>query len=261
MPIKIPIRLRRLSQSEFGEISYSVMKVVFDMHNELGRFFDERIYKLELACRIPDVRLEVPIEVSHRSFHKTYYMDAMARAGALFEFKAAEALMARHRAQLLHYLLLAELGHGKLINVRPESVEHEFVNTTLTYAERTQFSVEASLWNNRIPGSNHFQEILTSLLRDWGTALELPLYEEALTHFLGGEPAVLKDVEVKVETRTVGFQRMQLAAPRVAFTLTSLDGKTSNYREHLHRLLSHTELDAIIWADLGPKHVTFATIH
>src|SRR6266516_5481559 len=70
MPISIPIPLRRLSQQEFGDIAYETMHHVFDIHHELGRFFDERIYKNELARRLPGVRLEVPIDLSFGSFGK-----------------------------------------------------------------------------------------------------------------------------------------------------------------------------------------------
>src|ERR1039458_6765838 len=69
-----------------------------------------------------DARIEVPIEVSYESFCKTYYLDLVFVGGALFELKAVEALVNRHRAQLLHYLLLADLLHGKLVNMRLEAV-------------------------------------------------------------------------------------------------------------------------------------------
>ena len=72
MPITTRIPIRRLSQSEFGDIAYQVMQHVFAIHNEIGRFFDEKIYKLELAQRLPGVRLEEPVEVTFGSFRKTY---------------------------------------------------------------------------------------------------------------------------------------------------------------------------------------------
>lgn len=39
MPITCPIPLRRLGRQEFGELSYDVMREVFAIHHELGRFF------------------------------------------------------------------------------------------------------------------------------------------------------------------------------------------------------------------------------
>jgi hypothetical protein len=57
MAVTLPIPIRRLSQSEFGELAFDVMRHVFAIHNEIGRFFDEKIYKRELARRLPRVRL------------------------------------------------------------------------------------------------------------------------------------------------------------------------------------------------------------
>jgi hypothetical protein len=70
MPIILRTPVRRLSQAEFGELAYSVMGVVFEIHRDMGRFFDEKIYKRELAYRHPGVHLEFPIEVTHRTFSK-----------------------------------------------------------------------------------------------------------------------------------------------------------------------------------------------
>jgi hypothetical protein len=64
----IPLHpVRRISQGEFQELWYAVMGVVFEIHNEFGRFLRERIYKRELACRFPGVELEFPITAIHRT--------------------------------------------------------------------------------------------------------------------------------------------------------------------------------------------------
>ena len=87
------------------------------------------------------MRLEEPIDIAFDSFHKRYFIDVIAGDGGLFEFKAVESVSGRHRAQLLHYLLLCDVAHGKLINVRPEDVQHEFVNSRWTFADREKRSV------------------------------------------------------------------------------------------------------------------------
>ena len=260
MPITLRTPIRRLSQAEFGELAYSVMQCVFQIHNEMGRFFDERIYKRELAHRHAGVQLEVPIEVTHATFRKPQYLDVLVDGGGPFEFKAVEAITLRHPAQLLHYMLLAELGHGKLVNLRKESVEHLFVNTTLRHEDRVRFEIADSHWSDKEPGAVQFKEALTALLRDWGTGLDLQLYEQALTHLLGGDAHVLADVVVRTPEHVLGHQKMPLAAPRVAFTLTALPDASANYESHALRLLRHTELEAILWANIGLKLVTFSAI-
>jgi hypothetical protein len=49
---------------------------------EMGRFFDEKIYKQELAHRLPDVHLEVPIDVAFESFQKRYWLDLLVGDGS-----------------------------------------------------------------------------------------------------------------------------------------------------------------------------------
>lgn len=133
MPVTVHAETRRMDQDEFGRVAYDVMKCVFGLHNALGRFFHEDIYRDEIAWRFPGSRKEVQIEVCFRDFRKDYFMDLLVNAGAVFELKAVQALTDRHRSQLMNYLLLAELPHGKLINLGPELVEHEFVNALLTH--------------------------------------------------------------------------------------------------------------------------------
>jgi GxxExxY protein len=151
MPVTLPIAVRRLAQSEFGELAFEVMRHVFAIHNEIGRFFDEKIYKQELARRMPDVRLELPIDIMFDSFHKRCFLDVMVGDGGIFEFKAVQALTGCHRAQLLQYLLLSDVAHGKVINVRSHDIEHEFVNTHWRHADRISFNVRRPRWNTAVP--------------------------------------------------------------------------------------------------------------
>jgi len=66
-----------ISQKEFSDIAYRVMGVVFDVHRDLGRLFDEGIYQREIAERLANVRLESPIDVTFDSFAKTYLVDLL----------------------------------------------------------------------------------------------------------------------------------------------------------------------------------------
>ena len=168
MPIMLRQPVRRLSQAEFGELAYSVMGCVFQIHQDLGRFFDEKIYKRELAHRHPGVQL--------RSSHR---------------------------------------GHARHI-------------------QETSIHRRAGGWR-------------------WA-------FQEALTHLLGGEARVLADVEVRTSDHKLGHQKMRLAAPRVAFCLTTLPDADPDYESHARRLLRHTELDVILWANISLGSVTFTTI-
>jgi GxxExxY protein len=260
MPITPLHPVRRLSQEDFAELSYAVMGCLFDIHSKYARLFDENIYKRELASTFPGVETEFPILVTHGTYSKTYYLDALVAEGGPFEFKAASTLSSKHRGQLYNYLLLLDLAHGKLVNLRPENVEHEFVNARLRSDERRVFDLITDRWDCSVPGNNVILDSLVSVLRDWGTGLELSLYESVVTHFLGGEDAVFCNVAVQGSRQPLGYQQMRLAAPRVAFRLTAFDAEPCYYEEHARRLLVHTDLQAILWINIGLHEVKFVTI-
>ncbi|MGH9769419.1 MAG: GxxExxY protein, partial [Blastocatellia bacterium] len=214
MPIQVRTMTCRLDEAAFGKIAYDVMRCVFDIHNEFGRFFDEKIYKRELARRFPGTELEIPIEVKFDGFHKLYFLDVLIDGGAAFEFKTVESLTDRHRSQLLHYLMMADLSHGKLVNTRTEQVQHEFVNTTLRPDDRNRFEVTDHGWQEI--GDKPILEWCVAFLRDVGTYLDIRLYEDALTHLLGGEEQVTQDIDVVSGGLVLGSQKLRLAAPGVA---------------------------------------------
>ena len=222
MPIHCSIPTNRISQAEFGDLAHEVMRHVFDIHNEFGRFFDEAIYKKELAERTSGVAMEVAVTVSHGSFAKPYFADVLVNASGLFEFKAADAILPRHRGQTLNYLLLLDLAHAKVVNIRPEKVGHEFVNCPRRLSELRDPRWVDDKWDSRAPGAPRFRDTLLALITDWGSGLESSLYEEAITHFLGGEDAVLQPVPVIGSKGHLTEQRMKLAENGVAFKITGL---------------------------------------
>jgi GxxExxY protein len=257
MPVTLPIPIRRLSQQQFGELAFEVVRHVFAIHNEIGRFFDEKIYKSALAHRMREVRLEVPLDITFATFQKRYFIDVVVGNGAIFEFKAVETISARHRAQLLQYLLLCDIAHGKLINIRSKDVQHEFVNTHWQHADRIIFDVRTSHWNAAIPGAAKFPDLVIALLRDLGGGLGIALYEEAIMHLLEGTTT---DVAVKMDGHVVGQQRVRLIAPDVALKITGFNGPLEPFEQHARRLLAHINLRAIAWVNVNMKEITFTAL-
>jgi len=234
------------------------MGYVFEIHNEFGRFFDEKIYKWELNRRCPGVQLEVPIEVTFESFRKLYFLDALVEGGAPFEFKTVESLTDRHRSQLLHYLLMADLSHGKLVNLRTEQIQHEFVNTTLRACNRVEFEIADQGWQEI--GDKPILKWFAAFLREVGAGLDISLYEESLTHLLGGDEQTLQEVKVISGGGVLGSQKLRLVAPNVAFKVTTLSDDPSLFEQHARRLIEHTSLEAIQWINVTRKEVLFQTI-
>lgn len=261
MPIVVNAEIRRPSQDEFGATSYDVMHHLFAIHNEFGRFLREEIYKRELAARRSGLQLEVPIEVSFGNFAKRYEMDVLADHAAVFELKAVEALAPIHEAQLLNYLLLAELPHGKLVNMRPDVIEHRFVNTSLRLADRRQFTVIDDEVD-AIPELRRIKDLFLELIRDWGTGLELSLYTEAMTELLGGEERVIQEIEILSGSRVTGTQKVHLALSDTLFKITSSDEQSRHrFAEHARRFLKHTRLQRLLWINVTLHEILFRTIY
>lgn len=260
MPIHCPIVTNRISQNDFKLLASEVMRHVFDIHNDYGRFFDELVYKKELADRMSGVVLELEIIVTHGTFSKTYYVDVLINQSGLFEFKASDTLHPRHRGQTLNYLLLLDLAHAKVINMRPESVGHEFVNCPNRLADLRNPQVQDRHWQTNGPGASAVRDNLMPLIADWGAGLEMNLYEEPLTYFLGGEDKVLAPVPVMGNKGHLADQRMRLAAPNVAFKLTALQDHLDDFEHQARRLLQHTTLQAIHWINITQTTVQFVTL-
>jgi GxxExxY protein len=264
MPISCPIAARAISQEEFARIDYRVMGGAFDSQNQLGRLCDETIYSNDLAARLRaegmEASREVPVTVSHLDFAKTYRLDLVVGNAAVYELKTEAKLVGDHEAQLLNYLFLFGGQHGKLVNFRSPQVESRFVNTTLTLGVRREIEVEEQRWREPNEASRLLRARLLGMLQDWGAFLDLPLYTEALTCFLGGEATVARTVPLERHGLRLGNQRMHLAAPDTGFRLTAIPEGTAQYEPHLRSLLSHSSLNVIQWINMAHHRIQFVTL-
>ncbi len=261
MPIELRENFRVLDQKAFGAIAYEVMDQAFEVHNKLGRFFEEEAYQQELVNRFHGRAIkEIGVLVKYADFCKPYSIDLLFDDGAIFELKTVDRLADVHRAQLLNYLLLTGSHHGKLLNFRRERVEHEFVNTSLTHADRVNFEVDDSAWNSAIGRASEIGGFVEGFLRDWGTGLERQLYVDALTHFLGGKEHVEQETDIVSDGRKLGRQRVRLAGTNAAFKFTTLSGSLENYESHAERFLKHIDLKYLLWFNVALHTVTMKTL-
>ncbi len=263
MPVETSVPVREFSQLEFGSVAYEVVAHAFDVHRRYGSMFDEAVYRKGLLHLLDGRAIgEVRVELSHRDFRKDYFLDLLVDSGCPFELKVAERIHATHRKQLIQYLMLTDLRHGKLINFGAGRVEHEFVNCHMTLEDRRRFTVErdSHLCSPSTPFDS-FQQSLLELLRDWGTGLERCLYLEAMTFFLGGRDSVRHKVATLWHDKTIGEQTANLLAPGVAFEISCLQKGVDCYEKGLRQFLSSTTLDQILWANVVPGNVRFRLLH
>lgn len=261
MPVEVLGEIRALTQQEFGAIAYEVVEAAFSIQNEMGRLFDEDVYRDALAARVVDSVTEVCVQVRFDDFLKEYHLDLLVCGGAPFELKAVRKLVPTHRRQLLNYLMLVGLSHGKLINFRTESLEHEFVNTQLVLSDRTAFQVVQRNWQALNLSNGQLMPWFIDLLRDVGAGLDNHLYQAAISYFLGINQNELPVIDIYSGGRRIGQQRIHLASPDWAVKVTTLDDDgLSRYERQLDRFLNHTKLRGVSLINIRRDEVSFATI-
>ena len=264
MPVECAVEINPVGQEQFHAVDKRVMRHVFDIHNTLGRFCDERIYSEELAqrCRADgfEVHREVLLRASRQGFTKPYYLDMLVERGVVYELKAVETLNRSHQKQLINYLLLAGLKHGKLVNFRPGSVESRFVSTQLCRQDRMTFRLDDGEWLGDDEASWRLRETFFGLLSDWGVFLDVNLCRDALLHCMDGPEAGVQPVDIEVAGRPVGVQKMCMLNAGTAWHLSAVRQNLTSYETHIVRLLRHTRLDRIHWINLDQRTVTLKTL-
>ncbi len=250
MPISTSVPLRHYCQEEFGAVAYEVVQHAFRIHDELGRMFHESIYRSTLR-QILDSRAiqEFEICLTHQGFRKDLYIDLVVDLGCPFELKAATSLTDAHQSQLIQYLILTGLSHGKLINFGSERVEHRFVNCHQVPEQRHQFQVVRIDWHGSGP-TDDLEQIVVSLVNDWGTGLSRSLYKEAIASLAGRDEQCEQFTETQWGGQHTGRQPVTLIESAVALEITCKKYDLDDYESHLRRFLSNTILQSILWVNI-----------
>lgn len=263
MPIACPIAIRDLTSAEFDAVDSVVMPHAYACQNELGRLCDERVYENDLALRLLEagceVHTQVPVHVAQENFAKTYRLDLVCNHG-IYDAKAVLALIGEHDAQVLHYALLLDVRHVKLLNFRTPKVQGRLQFNALNTAKRLGFDTVTSLWQ---PLSDHcpsLRQRFADLLADWGAFLDYRLYEESLVHFFGGEMACVRRIDLTRDGSAIGTHRIQQHAPELCFHLSAVTKDLPAYQSHLRRLLKLTGLRGMQWMNLCHHQIQLITL-
>ena len=263
MPIHRTLNLPAITDAEFARIDKAVMDHAYDIQNRMGRLFDERIYENELADRLRadgfDVFTQVPVEVVHGSFAKTYYLDLTVN-GMVYELKVVETLHHSHKAQALHYAMLQGVRLVKLLNFGAGSIQGDLLRNLLDEPDRHHPALRNSGWRPETASCERLIHHLSDLLNDWGTHLSGSLYNEALIHHFGGEAQCLKRVDVHSDTSILGSHLIQMHAPDAAFVLTTLSEGQASYQRQLQHVFDRIEPQVMQWINLNHARVEITTL-
>ncbi len=110
------------------ELTQKIIGAAFEVHNELGWGFLEKVYenalRLELEAEGLRVEQQAEIPVTYREESVgVYYADLLVNRSVICELKSAKALASAHEAQLLHYLKATGTKVGLLLNFGRERVD------------------------------------------------------------------------------------------------------------------------------------------
>lgn len=117
------------------ELSYLIMQVAFEAHNELGPGYPEAIYEeamnRELARQGVQLERQKDVEVCFKGEKiGSFQLDNIANGKIILEYKAVSEIARIHKQQALSYLKATGLDLAIVINFGAERVQsHRVVNT------------------------------------------------------------------------------------------------------------------------------------
>jgi GxxExxY protein len=118
-----------------AELTEQIIGVFYEVYNELGIGFLEKVYQEAMALVLRnkgvEVQCPVPVPVWFRGTKiGTYEADLIVAASVLVELKACKALDSSPEAQLLNYLRATEIEVGLLLNFGPRPQVRRFAFET-----------------------------------------------------------------------------------------------------------------------------------
>jgi GxxExxY protein len=117
------------------ELTDKILSAFFDVYNELGYGFLEKVYQnslfLELKARGFHVEAQKQIKVYYKGQQVgEYYADIVVENLIILELKAVEYMVKEFEAQLINYLRGTDLEVGLLLNFgkKPEFIRKVYEN-------------------------------------------------------------------------------------------------------------------------------------
>jgi GxxExxY protein len=131
-----------------SELTAQIIRVFYDVYNELGHGFLESTYAGAMVVALEEAGLKAGREFSVPLWFRgrkvgQYFADFVVENTILLELKAARSLEPAHEAQLLHYLRATDIEVGLLLNfgLRPQFRRLRFDNERKKIRENPYESV------------------------------------------------------------------------------------------------------------------------
>jgi GxxExxY protein len=108
-------------QGKHSDLSDKIIKVFYDIHNELGYGFSEKVYQKAFGIALRQIGLKIDEQVPLKVYFRgqeigEYFADMIVNDLILIELKAVRQIVEEHEAQLLNYLKSTEIEVGYVMN-------------------------------------------------------------------------------------------------------------------------------------------------
>jgi len=109
-----------------SEITKTIIKAYFNVYNELGYGFLEKVYERAMMIELKDLGLncqsqrEINVKYKDESVGD-YYADIVVENKVIVELKAVKKIKKKHEVQLVHYLKATGVEVGLLLNFGAET--------------------------------------------------------------------------------------------------------------------------------------------
>ena len=117
------------------ELSESILKVFYEVYNELGHGFLEKVYQNAMYLELKSQGFKVEAQKQIRVYYKNelvgdFFADLLINDVIILELKACDNLVKAHYAQTLNYLKATNIEIGLLLNFgeKPEIKRLIFTN-------------------------------------------------------------------------------------------------------------------------------------
>lgn len=120
---------------KYSELTDKIIKAYYNVYNQLGFGFLEKVYERAMLIELSKFRLECKSQFPIKVFYDKqnigeYYADILVNDLIIVELKAAENLCSEHECQLIDYLKATEIEVGLLLNFGKTP---QFKRKVLTY--------------------------------------------------------------------------------------------------------------------------------
>jgi GxxExxY protein len=118
----------------YKSITDKILKVYYEVYNELGYGFLEKVYQNAMYFELKSLGYKVEAQKQIKVYYKKqllgeYYSDLLVEDKVIVELKSTELLMNAHVAQIINYLKGTPIEVGLLLNFGEQPEFKRFIYT------------------------------------------------------------------------------------------------------------------------------------